>query len=278
MLSGLLPHLVLSPGARDKWVKGGRMAGTLTVTAAPLHSCRSRAGRPGAPRLGPGRRRADGRPAKHPAPSRGSLGHPAGCYSPWRRRRRRQCWRDRRDRSRRGCWGAGSSWAAAAAARRAAHPRCWSRGCSPEPSWCRHRRGAQTWGCGAEGGRLGKPSAAHRAGGTPPRRRAKGAARSGASLGPAPAARGWGLPAHGSSGKKSLNPGENSRKGTGKRKSEPKTSRVPNYRVPAACGRGLAGVPRTGPARPLPRRWHCGSGATRASAVPLVGETLTVCS
>lgn len=156
---------------------------TLTAPPAPLCSCRSRAGPAGsAPRLGPGRR---GEPEVAPPNTQpqgeGRLGTRRECYSPWRRRRRRRCWRDRRDRSRRGCWGAGSSWAAAAAARRGAHPRCWSRGCSPEPSWCRHRRGARTWGCGAAGERLGKPSAAHRAGVTPPRRRAKRAARRGAA-------------------------------------------------------------------------------------------------
>lgn len=120
------------------------------------------------------------------APNRGSRTQggprPPRCDSPWRRRRRLRCWWDTRGRNRRGCWGAGSSWAAVAADRRGAHPRCWSRGCCPEPSWCRCRRGARTWGCGTAGGRLGKPSTAHRAGVTPRRHRAKGAARSGTAL------------------------------------------------------------------------------------------------
>lgn len=134
------------------------------------------------------------------APSRGSRTQsrprPPRCDSPWRRRRRLRCWWDTRGRNKRGCWGAGSSSAAVAADRRGVHLRCLSRGCCPKPSWCRCRRGARTWGCGTAGGRLGKPSAAYRAGVTPRRHPAKGAARSGAErrfpdrpLGGA--ARGW---------------------------------------------------------------------------------------
>lgn len=258
------------------------MPATLTAPPTPLCSCRSQEGPAGstAAAAGPAPR-AGGRPAEHPSPSGRSPGHPAGCYSPWRRRRRRQCWRDRRDRSRRGCWGAGSSWAAAAAARRAAHPRCRSRGCSPEPSWCRYRRGARTWGCGAAGGRLEKPSAAHRAGVTLPRRRAKGAARRGAAPprdGHPAVLRGGGVCVWqgGCPSAKSVEPGVNSREESEKKRKPNSAVEGFQRRVPAAAGRRRAGVPRAVPVLPLgasPAGGTAGSGATWPSAVPVVPET-----
>lgn len=209
---------------------------------------------------------AGGRPSKHPTPSWSSPGHPAGWhyYSPWQRRRRRRCWRDRRDRSRRGCWGAGSSSAAAAAARRAAHPRCWSRGCCPEPSWCRHRRGARTWGCGAAGGRLAEP--APRTGQAWPR----AAPSQGSRPPPHRQRRGAGRRAAGSA-----SPAEPKfTGGVGKKEKRTEVFRAPcpGCRRPKTGG-GSPRCPCPAPPEPPPAAGTAGSAATWPSAVPVCSET-----